>query len=104
MAAADEHLELTLMGEKFRLKAPLASHDRLQSVAQMVNERIQALHRDGGALTLQRATLMSAFQFAYEVREKNEQSGMSEEECSMAAQKIESLITHIEEEMHNAEA
>ena len=96
-------LELTLANEKFRLHAPGETHGKLIEVAERVNERIQALHQKGDALSIQRATLMAAFQFAYESSEISEQSGMSLDETRQAARKIQSLIKQIEEKIQSSD-
>lgn len=92
-------LEVVLANEKFRLKAPAENHAKLLEVAEAVNQRIQSLHQDGGALTIQRAALMAAFQFAFELDEVTLRSGMSQSDFREAAEKIDSLIAQIEKEV-----
>lgn len=99
MSASNASLEIVLASEKFRLKAPQDSHALLLVVAEEVNRRVQMLHEEGGALTLQRAALMAAFQFAFESREMGERSGLSDEEYQEASERIEALISQISETM-----
>ena len=90
-------LELILSGEKFKIKALDAAHPRLLEVADEVNDRVKGLLAGGGALTLHRASLMAAFQFAFELKEIQEHAGLSGEEQSLLSERIERMIASIKE-------
>ena len=95
----DASLELNLCGERFRLRAGPGSHERLRQVAERVNQRIDELRKGGGALTLQRASLMAAFQFAYEFEELGGRVELSGDERDAMTQKIDDLIGMIDENL-----
>jgi len=96
-------IELVLGSEKFQVQAPPERHHELLEVADAVNARIGSIQQEGWALSVHRAALMAAFQFAYELEEVSKRSGMSEEECQKVSSRIDRLISQIEEEIQATE-
>ena len=95
-AKADSLLEFSLGGEKVRLRASQEEHESLLAIAQNVNARIHDLRQKGGALTLQRAAVMAAFQFACEMNEIESSAGLSKEARSEMTDKIDAMISRID--------
>jgi len=100
--SAEAVLELILGGERFRLRALDAAHPRLLEVAEIVNKRLKELVEGGAALTLQRASLTAAFQFAYELKEMQDRVELTGEERSSLAKRIEGIIASIDRGLQEA--
>jgi cell division protein ZapA (FtsZ GTPase activity inhibitor) len=93
---ADTLLEFSLGGEKVRLRAADEEHEALRATAEAVNTRINDLRQKGGALTLQRAAVMAAFQFACEMNEMENSAGLTKEARAEMTAKIDAMISRID--------
>ncbi len=101
---ADSLLEFSLGGEKVRLRASEDEHESLRAIAGAVNARIHDLRQKGGALTLQRAAVMAAFQFACEMNEIESSAGLTKQARKDMTKKIDAMISRIEKGLAASES
>ncbi|OPZ22355.1 MAG: Cell division protein ZapA [candidate division BRC1 bacterium ADurb.BinA364] len=95
-------ISLSIGGEEIRVRADPARHDRLRETAAEVQRRMQELLDAGTARSAQKAALMAAFQFAYEILERRARGGMSKEEEAALEGRIERMIARIDDDAREA--
>ena len=94
--SASTRLKLKIAGLDFSLKAQERDIERLQQVAQEVDQRIQEL-QNSGLGSAQRAAVMAAFQYAYESFGIKDMPNIDAEGCADLRERVDSMIAQIDE-------
>ena len=89
-------IQLKIAGQSFTLKAPEEEHERLERIAGEVESRVQEVQASGIS-SPQRAALMAAFQFAYDLDQAP--TATSKDDQQKARKKLESLISRLDDAM-----
>ena len=90
-------IQLKIAGQSFTLKAPEEEHERLERIAGEVESRVKEVQASGIS-SPQRAALMAAFQFAYDLDEAPAVTSKKDDQ-QKARKKLESLISRLDEAM-----
>lgn len=92
----DKRIEISIHGQVFRLRCPEGEEGRLHAAAKMVEEKITELVESATLADSLRMALMAAFNFAYELLNRQEKTFRRSSEYRKIQERLETLIDEID--------
>lgn len=94
MSEPNELISFMIFGQEFRLRALPDEHERIQRIAAAVDRRVRT-HREQATSDL-RATLMAAYEIAFEKDDTTPPDGESNISLNQINQRIDNILARIE--------
>jgi cell division protein ZapA (FtsZ GTPase activity inhibitor) len=91
-------IDILIGNQRYELKGN-ESQEHLEEVAQMVRRRVESLKKKNSAITLQKAAMLAAFDFASEVIKAKKKSS---EHRSAVLSKAQKLLEKVEWDLQSA--
>jgi len=101
MAAQDELITFSILGQEFRVRAPRDHRDRVARVAADIEARVRE-HKQHGAASDLRAVVMAAYEIAYaldEIGADKHESGKAENALRQTDKAMDQLIARLDQEI-----
>ena len=101
MAAQDELITFSLLGQEFRVRAPRSDRDRVARVAADIEARVRE-HKQHGAASDLRAVVMAAYEIAFEfdeVSSDQREHRKAEKALRTTDQAMDQLIARLDKEI-----
>ncbi len=91
-----EPLTITIMGKEYRVACPEEEKDNLRASAELLNEKLNEIKKQGSVIGTERIAIMAALNMSHEVLH-NQTINSSHEDLN---QRIEALSERISDTMH----
>jgi len=92
----EKRTEISIQGQTFRLRCPEGEEERLFEAARMVEEKIAELAKTASLADSHRAALMAAFNFAYDLLSREEESFRESPEYKRLQKRLRKLVEKID--------
>lgn len=105
MAENNAIFTISIYGQKFRMRAPADERERIECIAAAVDERIRS-HKQQGATSDLRATIMAAYQIGSELDELASSMGLdsnAEEMLDRAHEQMDQLLARLDTRIDDIE-